>query len=198
MNKMKILVTTQGEGGLDDTVSQVFARAPTFTLIEVENKEIKKTEVFRNEAASAFGGAGIQAAQFAAEKGANVIITGSIGPNAANILSTVKIKIVTGFGGVKVRDVVQRYLEGIMPTTSTTPYPPTASRPPFAGRGFGRGGMGKGASFGRGRGFGRGGMGGPIGECVCPNCGYRMPNPPGVPCRSLRCPKCGSVMVKVV
>ncbi len=60
--------------------------------------------------------------------------------------------------------------------------------------------MVNGRSVGRGRGRGRmGGFGaGPGGECVCTNpaCGYTMAHPRGVPCYSLRCPQCGSPMVR--
>ena len=112
---MKILVPTQGKGGLEDLVSPVFGRAPTFTIVEVENEEIKKTEVFENPAASAFRGAGIQAAQFAAEKGVNVILTGNIGPNASMVLQQSGIEVVFGYAGLKVRDAVESYLKGPVP-----------------------------------------------------------------------------------
>ncbi len=35
-----------------------------------------------------------------------------------------------------------------------------------------------------------------IGECVCPNCGIRIPHPRGVPCRTIDCPKCGASMAR--
>ena len=59
----------------------------------------------------------------------------------------------------------------------------------------------------RGRGIGRGGSGGgrmggnrpgagPSGECVCPNCGARLPHEAGTPCYDLSCPKCKTKMVR--
>ena len=72
------------------------------------------------------------------------------------------------------------------------------------GRGFGQGGFGKGQGMGQGRGQGRGGRGrmggfglGPGGECVCPNCGYRVPHQRGVPCYTIKCPKCGTPMTRL-
>jgi predicted DNA-binding protein (UPF0251 family) len=66
-------------------------------------------------------------------------------------------------------------------------------------RGFGRGG---GLPAGR---QGRGRMGGPYaagpgGECQCTNsqCGYTAVHQPGVPCMQMKCPKCGSPMVRKV
>lgn len=68
----------------------------------------------------------------------------------------------------------------------------TPSFPPGGGR-FGRfGGAGRG-----GRGRQPGGFGlGPGGECVCPSCGNKVPHQAGVPCYTVKCPKCGSPMVR--
>ncbi len=128
---MKILIPTQGNGGLDDIVSPVFARAPSFTIVEVEGKEIKKTEVETNTAASGFGGVGIQAAQFAANKGVNVIITGSIGPNASMVLSQAGIQVVTGFQGMKVKDAIENYLRDQTTPQSSSVRLPTVSTQPL-------------------------------------------------------------------
>ncbi|MCD6194610.1 hypothetical protein J7K05_00170 [bacterium] len=57
------------------------------------------------------------------------------------------------------------------------------------GRGFGQRG-------GRGLGMGRGRGAGPTGNCVCTQCGYKTPKQPGVPCQSMKCPKCQGVMVR--
>jgi len=63
-------------------------------------------------------------------------------------------------------------------------------------------GFGRGGGFGRGRG-GRGRMGGdfaagPGGTCVCtnPDCKHEVPHQAGVPCYQMKCPKCGSPMIR--
>ncbi|MDQ7825368.1 MAG: hypothetical protein RDV48_21385 [Candidatus Eremiobacteraeota bacterium] len=48
---------------------------------------------------------------------------------------------------------------------------------------------------GRGRGPGGSGLG-PPGTCRCPQCGTEVPHQRGVPCLSLQCPKCGTLMVR--
>ena len=51
---------------------------------------------------------------------------------------------------------------------------------------------------GRGGGMGRkGGAGaGPGGSCVCPQCGNKVPHQPGIPCFQVKCPQCGTNMVR--
>lgn len=73
-------------------------------------------------------------------------------------------------------------------------------------RGDGTGPMGRGPGTGRGRGMGAGGgmgrMGGsrpgagPGGDCVCPSCGARAVHRAGIPCFDLKCPKCGTPMLR--
>ena len=62
-----------------------------------------------------------------------------------------------------------------------------AERGSGTGRGLGRGG-GRGRMDGRGLGAG--------GECICPNCGYKATHQQGVPCYEVKCPKCGTTMIR--
>jgi hypothetical protein len=62
------------------------------------------------------------------------------------------------------------------------------------GRGGGRGGQGQGG--GRGRGGGNKPGSGPGGNCVCPNCGHKIPHLVGQRCIDLSCPKCGTRMIR--
>ena len=57
------------------------------------------------------------------------------------------------------------------------------------------GGDGKGPFSGGGQGRGQGG-GAANGNCICPNCGNKIPHQQGVPCNSLNCPKCGTKMAR--
>jgi predicted Fe-Mo cluster-binding NifX family protein len=135
---MKIAVSATADS-LDAIIDPRFGRCAYFVIAEVEKNEIKRSETIQNPAATAMGGAGIQAAQLIASKGAEVLISGNIGPNAFGVLSGTSIKIVTGVGGISVREAIQRYLKGELKET----------RAPVA-PGFG---PGRGMGFGRGRRF---------------------------------------------
>jgi hypothetical protein len=51
--------------------------------------------------------------------------------------------------------------------------------------------------MGRGQNRRPGGFGlGPSGECVCPQCGKRIPHRLGVPCYQEKCPECGATMTR--
>ncbi len=107
---MKIAVSTTN-GGLDDKVSDVFGRAVSFTIVDVENGDIKSVEVVRNDYAVRGGGAGIAVSQFLADKGVEVVITGNVGPNALSVLNSAGIKVYRA-GGMKVSEAIERFLKG--------------------------------------------------------------------------------------
>jgi len=131
---VKICVTASGNN-LDASIDPRFGRAAYLTIVDSESMAF---ETILNAAAGAMGGAGIQAAQIIAGKGAKVLITGNVGPNAFQALSASGIRIVTGASGT-VKEVVEKYKRGELSDTGA----PTV-----------RGHFGMGAGKGRGRGRG--------------------------------------------
>ncbi len=90
---MKVCITAKGEG-LTAEVDPTFGRAAYFVFVNTDTQEVESV-------ANAPGahGAGVQAAQTVAEKGATVVITGSVGPNAYQGLAAAEIEIYTGATG---------------------------------------------------------------------------------------------------
>lgn len=66
------------------------------------------------------------------------------------------------------------------------------------GDGTGPAGLGPGTGRGRGQGHGRRvGRGMDSGgNCLCPSCGTIVPHQPGIPCTTVKCPKCGTLMLR--
>ncbi len=148
----RILAAT-GQGGLEDTVSPVCGRAPTFTVVEVEGMAIKGAQVIPNPYKDAGSGAGVQAAQAMLAHAPRAVLAGNFGPNVAGVLSAAGVDMVS-VAGVTVRQAVQDYLAGGLPPMTASPGPARGMGQGL-GRGMGRGG-GMGQGMGRGLGRGRG------------------------------------------
>ena len=99
---MKVCVSAD-TGSLEAHVDPRFGRCQYFVFVDSETLEF---EAVRNTAASATGGAGIQAAQTVANHGAQLVVTGNVGPNAYQALSAAGIPIVTGVTGT-VREAIK-------------------------------------------------------------------------------------------
>ena len=129
---MKIAVSSTGKD-LHCEIDPRFGRCQCFIFIDPETMEF---EALDNEGLTAMGGAGVQAAQLVAQKGANTLITGNLGPNAASALSASGIKVYLVPGGT-VKDVIEGYKTGSLREAGG------ATVPPHFGMGGGRG-MGRG------------------------------------------------------
>lgn len=104
---MKIAISSKGPD-LDSEVERRFGRSPYYIIYDTETGNF---EALSNPAASAPGGAGIQAAQFIAQKGAQYILTGDVGPNAYPALMAAGIMIITGVTG-RVKDAIESFKKG--------------------------------------------------------------------------------------
>ena len=137
-NMTKICVTSQG-AEMDALMDPRFGRCSFFIFVNPDSGEFSAVG---NDAVSRAHGAGIRAAQTVASNGANVVITGSVGPNAFPALHDAGIRILTATSG-SVKDVVESYKKGYLSE--------------IASPGPGHAGMGRGMGRGRGRGGRRGG-----------------------------------------
>ena len=124
---MKICVTSTGNS-LEAQIDPRFGRCSYFVIVDSETMQF---EAVPNMAASASGGAGIQAAQTVANKGVKLLITGNVGPKAFQALASAGIEIATGAFGT-VREAVEKYKRGELSNTGA----------PTVGGHFGMGGRG--------------------------------------------------------
>jgi len=124
---MRIAVSTE-KGGLDDEIFPMFGKAPTFTVIDTEQKEIKDNVVIKNPGAKLHHNSGILAAKALITEHADVVITGNCSPRSHKVLFEAKIKVYQAGG--KVKDAVKKLLEGKLPPMKTV----GTSRPGGRGR----------------------------------------------------------------
>ena len=142
---MKIAVSAMGTD-LDAQVDPRFGRCQYFIIVDSDTLEYESIE---NPYIGAVGGAGIQSGQLISEKGAQIILTGNVGPNAFQALSAAGLQIITGVTGT-VKSAIQRFSSGQLQPISG------ATVPDHFGMGGGFPGAGRGMGMGRGM---RGGMG---------------------------------------
>jgi len=102
---MTVCVTADGRDWEAMTQGN-FGRAAYFLFIDPASRTI---EAVKNEPGA--HGAGVQAAQTVAHRGAKAVITGSVGPNAFRGLSAAGIEVFVGAAGT-VREAFDAYQAG--------------------------------------------------------------------------------------
>lgn len=152
---MKLCITATGKE-IDANVDTRFGRAPWFLIVDTDKGTI--IEAVENYAVAQGQGAGIAATKLLSDKNIDAILTGTVGPNAAEVFQTTGISL---FEGLSPQDTVQEalikfkqgsYAQG--KSAPSTDAPPGQSG--LKGRGVAGGGRGKGGGGGRGMGGGDG------------------------------------------
>ena len=165
---MKIAITSAGSD-LNSNVDPRFGRTPYFLIVDTDTMQF---EAIENPNVNAMGGAGIQSAQLVANKGVEVVLTGSCGPNAFQTLQAAGTKVITGVVGT-VSEAIERYKSGqLNPITG----PNVGSH---YGMGYGTS-QGPGFGMGMGGGMGRGSMNygsEPMQQPPMSQPGFPQPNP---------------------
>jgi predicted Fe-Mo cluster-binding NifX family protein len=161
---MKISVSAKGES-LDSDVDPRFGGSTGFIVFDSEtgNASYLDNSAQRDLAR----GTGVKTAQMVAEAGSEVLITGQLGPKAAQVLRRSGIKVYACTGGTA-REAIKALEEGALEELSGNAIQPGPGK--MGGRGMRGGGRGRGApqggrresggSRGRGPGRGSGGRGG--------------------------------------
>ena len=131
---MKIAITAGGDH-LEAPLSPVFGRCPAYLFVDTETMEY---EVESNPASGAMGGAGIQAAQFMAQKNVDAVITGNMGPNAYGVLNSANIPTYLSDAGT-VKEAIEAFKAGELDTVANANVPGHFGTGGGRGRGMGRG-----------------------------------------------------------
>jgi len=99
---MKICITSLGKD-LESEIDPRFGRCKYFIFCDTDTMQYEAVE---NSWRDAQQGAGTQAGQFVASKGAKILITGKIGPGAERVIKSAGIKIFEANG--KIIDAINK------------------------------------------------------------------------------------------
>jgi predicted Fe-Mo cluster-binding NifX family protein len=105
----RIALACDDDLGLEGQMSAHFGRCPFYTLVDVEDVDIVKTEVVANPYYNQHQPGVVP--HFINTKGAKVMIAGGMGPRAIDMFNGFGIEVATGAMG-KVGNVVAAYLKG--------------------------------------------------------------------------------------
>jgi len=108
---MRLAVACQGLNGIDDVVSNVFGRSPTFTIVDIEGGVVKQVKAKENESADSYHGAGPLTCMRLSKLDVNVVIAASFGPTVSDILKEAGIETFTMMPGTKVKNAIEQYLK---------------------------------------------------------------------------------------
>ena len=146
VKRMNICVTASGEG-LDSEVDPRFGRCSYFVIY---NPETRHVESISNAAAFTSGGTGIKAAEIIANAEVDVLLTGTVGPNAFSIFSELGIDVQVGIKGT-VQEAIRQYKAGELQSIRSPNTTPGSGMKKGNGMGRGMKGGGMGRETGRGK-----------------------------------------------
>ena len=108
---MRIVISSKMKGGLDDEVANHFGPCPFFTVVIVDNKEIKGVEIIENPHYAFKQHKPIVIPDLVASLKPDLVICNDIGPMAIKELEKRNIKFIKGCSG-KIEEVVNDFLKG--------------------------------------------------------------------------------------
>jgi predicted Fe-Mo cluster-binding NifX family protein len=111
-HKMKICIPTMGDRGMEEAVSQHFGRAPTFTLVNLDTKDV---QILPNRS-NHMGGSGLPT-DMLKEEGIHVMIVGGLGPKAIQAFAQQQVEVFVGATG-SVNDAIVDWSEGLLTKAS--------------------------------------------------------------------------------
>lgn len=132
MDGERICLTSTGPR-LTDAADPRFGRCAYFIFIDGGTGQ---PEAVPNEARLLGNGAGIQAAQDIIRKGAGIVITGDMGPNAYRVLSAAGVRVFVGVNG-SCEEALDGYRKGLLREIVA---PTAPGHHGGRGQGMGRGG----------------------------------------------------------
>jgi len=107
MTIKRIAIATVNNKGLEDIISNTFGYSKTFTIIDIENGNIKNIKIIDNPAGSITHGRGPIIAKRLSDMKVEIIISSELGPGASTILKELGISNINVKPGLKVLEVLK-------------------------------------------------------------------------------------------
>ncbi|MCQ1534166.1 dinitrogenase iron-molybdenum cofactor biosynthesis protein [Methanosarcina sp. KYL-1] len=104
---MKVCISSTGKD-LESEVDPQFGRCGYFVIVDLDTGSVTS---LKNPGPEASGGSGIRAAEAIVNSKADILLTGSVGPNSFSILSEVGVEVRVGVKGT-VADALKQYEAG--------------------------------------------------------------------------------------
>ena len=111
MDRIRLAVPTKGVDGISDVLSEVFARSPTFTYIDIENGEVKNVYIEENKAIELKQGAGPLVVKNLKDKEVDAVIAYELGPGAKTLLEMSGIQMIQMEAGTRVSESVKKAIK---------------------------------------------------------------------------------------
>jgi predicted Fe-Mo cluster-binding NifX family protein len=105
-DKMKVCIPTMGNSGIKEAVSQHFGRAPTFTLVDLDTKDV---QILPNRS-NHMGGNGLPT-DMLKDQGVQIMIVGGLGPKAIQAFAEQCVEVFVGAAGT-VNDAIEDWRGG--------------------------------------------------------------------------------------
>ncbi|RLG22249.1 dinitrogenase iron-molybdenum cofactor biosynthesis protein [Methanosarcinales archaeon] len=105
---MRVCVPTWGNDGLDDVVCEHFGRAPTFTIVDMDNGDV----VVIPNRGEHMGGRG-HPPEFLIREGVDVVICQGLGVKAIQTLKRFGVDVYLGASG-SVKDSIEMWRRGLL------------------------------------------------------------------------------------
>jgi predicted Fe-Mo cluster-binding NifX family protein len=111
---VRVAIATKGYKGLDDELSDVLARSPTITIVDVNKKErsYSLVEIIKNKALRFRHGSGPIFADLLAEKKVELVVGPEIGMSVKELFGDLGIKFLKFKPRTKVKKIIESILEG--------------------------------------------------------------------------------------
>jgi predicted Fe-Mo cluster-binding NifX family protein len=110
-SKELIVVPSVGDKGMRDSVSNIFAKAPYFTFIEVIDGRREQVTVEENKSSGLSQGTGPIVMKGFKDRGVDLILASDIGPGARTLMDISEIRLFKVEPGTRVSEALKLYMD---------------------------------------------------------------------------------------